>query len=144
MRITAKVWSRAGDHRVEVDTEGRARAVAIPAKAGARGSDVNGGELLFAALATCYCNDVYREAAREGIDVRAIEVEVSGEFGRPGEPARNIEYRARVDAVGSSEDAVRRLLVHTDTVAEIQNTLRAGVGVRLTNVDVRVTPPGAS
>ncbi|HEX6590351.1 MAG TPA: OsmC family protein [Longimicrobiales bacterium] len=139
MHITAKVLNHGGEHRVDVATDGRARAVAIPPKTGAPGSDVNGGELLFLALATCYCNDVYREAKRAGIDVRAVEVEVSGEFGGPGEPARNVEYRARVDAVGASEDAVRRLLEHTDTVAEIQNTLRAGVPVRLAGVDVRVT-----
>ena len=140
MRITAKVMNHDGEHRVDVATDGRARALAIPPKAGAPGSDVNGGELLFLALATCYCNDVYREAKRASIDVRAVEVEVSGDFGGPGEPARNVEYRARVDAIGASEDDVRRLLEHTDSVAEIQNTLRAGVGVRLAHVEVRVVP----
>lgn len=138
MRIAAKVENRGGDHRVEVGSDGRVRAVAIPAKQGAPGSDVNGGELLFLALATCYCNDVYREAKRAGIDVRAVSVEVSGEFGGPGESARNVEYRARVEAAGTSEAEVRRLLQHTDTVAEIQNTLRAGVPVRLAAVEVTI------
>ena len=138
MRIAAKVESRTGDHRVEVGTDGRTRTVAIPPKQGAAGSDVNGGELLFLALATCYCNDVYREARSAGIDVRAVTVEVTGEFGGPGDAARNVEYRARVEAAGASEAEVRRLLEHTDSVAEIQNTLRAGVPVRLAGVEVSV------
>ena len=142
MHILAKVANGGGAHDAAVGTDGHVRAVAIPPKTGAPGSDVNGGELLFLALATCYCNDVYREARRVGIEVRSIEVEVSGEFAGPGEPARNVEYRARVEASGASEDDVRRLLHHTDSVAEIQNTLRAGVGVRLAHVDVRVTPAG--
>ncbi len=38
---------------------GREQTLAIAAKAGAAGSSVNGGELLFLALATYYCNDLY-------------------------------------------------------------------------------------
>jgi hypothetical protein len=54
------------------------------------GSSINGGELLFAALATCFCNDRYREAAKRGVEVQDVEVEVTGTFGNPGEPARDI------------------------------------------------------
>lgn len=60
------------------------------------GSGANGGELLFLALATCYCNDIYREAAARGVEVIAVDVEVEGEFGAPGEPARNVTYRAKI------------------------------------------------
>jgi OsmC-like protein len=45
------------------------------------GSGTNGGELLFLVLATCYSNDVYREARKRGIQVESVEVEVTGEFG---------------------------------------------------------------
>jgi hypothetical protein len=43
------------------------------------GSSANGGELLCLALATCYCNDVYREAKKRGIGenpASAINAEV--------------------------------------------------------------------
>jgi dienelactone hydrolase len=39
------------------------------------GSSANGGELLFLVLATCYCNDVYREAAKRGIRAESAEVQ---------------------------------------------------------------------
>jgi organic hydroperoxide reductase OsmC/OhrA len=44
------------------------------------GSSINGGELLFAALATCFCNDLYREAAQRGINVQDVDVEVTETF----------------------------------------------------------------
>ena len=92
--------------------------------------------MLFLALATCYCNDVYREAAALGIDVRGVEVE--GEFGGVGEPATRVSYRARATVAGASAEDARRLLERTDKVAEVQNTLRAGVPVRLRTVDVEI------
>jgi organic hydroperoxide reductase OsmC/OhrA len=106
------------------------QSIAIAPKTAGRGSSVNGGELLFAAPATCFCNDLYREAAKRGIEVKDVNVEVTGTFGNPGEPARNINYRVRVDAdvpQGTIDDLIRT----TDTVTEIQNTLRAGCAVRL-------------
>jgi uncharacterized OsmC-like protein len=99
------------------------------------GSGVNGRELLFLALATCYCNDIYREAAKRGIKVEGVEVEVDGKFGAEGEPARNVTYRAKVMAA-ASEEAVRDLMQPTDTLAEIQNTLRAGIPVTFSQVEV--------
>jgi len=43
---------------------------------------LNGGELLFLALATCYCNDIYHGARDRRLDVQSEEVEVTAEFGR--------------------------------------------------------------
>lgn len=105
------------------------REVAIPPKSEGQGSSVNGGELLFLALATCYCNDVYREAKKRGIRVDRVEVEVEGEFGKEGDPAESIEYRARVSA-DAPREKILDLMKHTDTVAEIQNTLRRSTHVR--------------
>ena len=80
------------------------------------------------ALATCYCNDLYREAARLQINIDSVEVEASADFEGVGLAATNIRYSAKV--VSSSSDAdVDRLLRETDAVAEIHNTLRAGVAV---------------
>jgi organic hydroperoxide reductase OsmC/OhrA len=138
MNIRARVQNQEGAHRVTLTTDGTARTIEIPPKPSGLGSSASGGELLFLALATCYCNDLYREAERAGITVERVEVEVAGAFGGVGEPARNVTYRARVVARGSSEEEVRRLLEHTDEVAEVQNTLRAGVAVRMTDLEVEI------
>jgi organic hydroperoxide reductase OsmC/OhrA len=82
------------------------------------------------ALATCYCNDLYREAARLGVSVESVEVEASAEFEGVGLAATNIRYRARVVSTASDAD-VAKLLRETDAVAEIHNTVRAGVAVTL-------------
>ncbi len=138
MNIRARVENRNGVHRVALSTNGVGHTIEIPPKPDGFGSSANGGELLFLALATCYCNDVYREAARAGITVESVGVEVEGEFGGVGEPARNVTYRARVVARDSTETEVRRLLRHTDSVAEVQNTLRVGVDVQLADLEVEV------
>lgn len=129
MQIEASVRSFAAGHEVQVSTDGRRSAVAIDGRPGG-GSALNGGELLCAALATCYCNDVYREAARRGIAVRAVTVDVAAEFGARGEPARWITYTARVESDAPAAE-IEALLRETDAVAEVQNTLRAGIAVEL-------------
>ena len=136
MEITARLSSRAGQHSVAVATNGREQVLTIPPKSEGLGSAVNGGELLFLALATCYCNDIYREAGKLGIEVVSVHVEVRGEFGGPGDPARRIAYNAAVDAK-ASRDEILHLMRHTDTVAEIHNTLRAGAGVFLAQCEAR-------
>ena len=93
MKISAWVENARGEHRATIETNGQEKQLPIAAKAEGCGSAVNGGELLFLALATCYCNDIYREAAKRGLSVNRVSVDVNGEFGGPGEPARNIEYR---------------------------------------------------
>jgi hypothetical protein len=82
------------------------------------------------ALATCFCYDLYREAAKRNLSVRRVDVEVTGPFGQPGEPAQDISYRARVDAEASQSD-IDELIRATDTVAEVQNAIRRGCSVRL-------------
>ncbi len=140
MRITVRVHNGDGRNDVSLDTEGRQSALLIPAKATGLGSSVNGGELLFLALATCYCNDIYREAAKRGIRVEQVEVEVEGEFGGEGEPARAVTYRARLTG-NASQDELRELARITDGVAEIHNTLRGSTPVVLSQVEVRSTAP---
>jgi uncharacterized OsmC-like protein len=135
MKISAQVQNSEGSHSVILTTGEAAHSIVIPPKTEGLGSSANGGELLFLALATCYCNDVYREAARKNISVVQVEVVVEGEFGAVGEPARNVAYRVRVKA-NASESEVRELLEHTDTVAEIQNTLRIATPVVLSEITV--------
>ena len=135
MKISAHVENSQNQHQVTLTTNGNSHSIAIPPKSSGLGSSANGGELLFLALATCYCNDIYREAAKRNIQVDKVDVEVNGDFGAEGEPATNVTYKAKVHAKGS-EDEIRALMEHTDTVAEIQNTLRAGTDVKLCEIEI--------
>jgi organic hydroperoxide reductase OsmC/OhrA len=139
VKIRAQVTNHSGQHEVQLQTGEHRQSLTVPAKPSG-GSGVNGGEFLFLALATCYCNDIYREAAARGIQVAAVEVEVDGEFGGPGEPARGVHYRARVQAEASQQE-ILDLMRHTDTVAEIQNTLRRAIPVELANLQPVSTQP---
>lgn len=135
MKISAKVQNSAGQHHVTLRTNDNVHSLTIPPKPAGFGSSANGAELLFLALATCYCNDLYREAAKRGLVVEQVEVEVEGEFGAEGEPTRNVSYRAKV-AAQASEAQIRELMSHTDRVAEIQNTLRRGTLVTLDDIEI--------
>ncbi len=130
MKIAACLSNSASGHTVEVETEGRKQPIPIAPKSVGRGSSINGGELLFAALATCFCNDLYREAAKRSIDVEEVTVNVTGTFGNPGEPARDISYRVQVRA-DAAQAEIDDLIRATDAATEIQNTLRTGCAVRL-------------
>lgn len=131
MRITATVCNSGDSHAVAVATGGSLKNLSVPAKATGGGSAVNGGEFLMLALATCYCNDLYREALRLGLQVHGVEVEASADFLGVGLAASNVSYRAKVT---SPEPAARiqQLLRETDAVAEVHNTLRAPTAVNLT------------
>jgi len=135
MKISARIVSQKEEHRVLLATGEHEHSLAIPPKPDGFGSSANGGELLFLALATCYCNDLYREAKKRGIVIRRVEVEVAGEFGGEGEPARNITYRASL-ASNAPREAVVELMMHTDSVAEVHNTLRRSLPVTLSKCEV--------
>jgi uncharacterized OsmC-like protein len=132
MEISATVVSSASAHAATVRTGMVSQSLAVPAKATGPGSAVNGGEFLMLALATCYCNDLYREAARLHIPIEGAEVEATAEFSGAGLAATNIRYRAVVKSSANAE-AIARLLRETDAVAEVHNTVRAGVPVELLN-----------
>lgn len=130
MQITAIVTNSGAGHDVIVRTGNTAQVVSVPPKNVGKGSGINGGEFLMLALATCYCNDLYREAERLAIPIEGVEVEASAEFPGIGLAATNITYRATVSSPASSA-AVAQLLRETDAVAEVHNTVRAGVPVEL-------------
>jgi organic hydroperoxide reductase OsmC/OhrA len=134
VQIRARVENSFEEHRTTLSTNGNVHSIDIPPRATGYGSSANGGELLFLALATCYCNDIYREAEKRGIQVERVEVDVEGNFGEPGQPAENVTYRARVVAHASEAD-IRELMQHTDTLAEIQNTLRVETAVTLEAIE---------
>ena len=130
MEISATVRNGADEHAVTVRTGTARQSLPIAAKTAGRGSAVNGGEFLMLALATCYCNDLYREAERLGLSIERVEVEASADFGGVGLAATNIRYRATV-ASTAPDSAIADLLRRTDAVAEVHNTLRRGVPVTL-------------
>ena len=57
-------------------------------------------------------------------------MEVEGDFEAQRKPASNIVYRAKIIA-DASEERIHELMLHIDSVAEIQNTLRLGTPVKL-------------
>lgn len=130
MQIAAVVRNAGASHDVSVTTASQSRRIAVPAKDLGRGSAVNGGEFLMLALATCFCNDLYREAARLGIAVDAVEVEAKADFEGVGLAATNIRYRTRIESPAPAAD-IAALLRETDAVAEIHNTVRCGASVEL-------------
>jgi organic hydroperoxide reductase OsmC/OhrA len=125
MEISAKITNSKGRHVVTVSTAGREQTLAVAPKAAGGGSAVNGGEFLLLALATCYCNDLYREAERLGIAIDGVEVEASATFPGVGLAATDIRYGARVSSTASAKE-IERLLAETDAVAEVHNTIRSG------------------
>ncbi|MDJ1473616.1 OsmC family protein [Xanthocytophaga flava] len=131
MIISATIRNSNQENDITVSTNTNTKEVSIPGKADGRGSSVNGGELLFLALATCFCNDVYREASRREMQIELVEVTVSGEFGKEGEAGSNITYTAIIQSSNSSAEQIKDLILHVDKVAEIHNTLRKGVSVSL-------------
>jgi organic hydroperoxide reductase OsmC/OhrA len=134
VKIRARVENSFGVHHTTLTTNDNSHSIAIPPRESGFGSSANGGELLFLALATWYCNDIYREAAKQGIEVERVEVEVEGQFGAAGEPARDVTYRARVVA-HATEAAIQQLMRQTDSLAEIQNTLRVPTTVALEQIE---------
>lgn len=130
MLMSATIKSRFNQHEIEVQTNDAVKEINIAAKSTGFGSSVNGGELLLLSLATCFCNDIYREAAKRDIAVTGVEVEVTGEFGAEGDPGMNFRYKAKI-ASDAPEHQIDALIAHTDQVAEIHNTLRKGLSITL-------------
>jgi uncharacterized OsmC-like protein len=128
MTINATIQNSFNQNNITVETDGNTKLISIPSKATGFGSAVNGGELLFLSLATCFCNDLYREAPRRGINIHSVKVTVNGEFGKEGEPAIRINYNADVES-DSSKAKVDELIAYVDSIAEIHNTLRKGIAV---------------
>jgi organic hydroperoxide reductase OsmC/OhrA len=132
--ISATVDNRLNHHGVVLTTGGNDHAIDVPPRSSGYGSTANGGELLCLALATCYCNDIYREAAKRSIEVVEVKVTANAEFASEGMPASRVAYHASVRA-RATERAIRDLIVHTDRVAEVQNTVRLGIPVVLESFD---------
>jgi len=106
-----------------------------PTSAGGRGLGFNGGQLLYAAIAGCYSNDLYREAATIGISLSRVAITVDGDFPKRGEPSTPISVNIEVEG-DAPEARLRELVQLVDTIAEIPNSIRGATPVELRNVQV--------
>jgi len=106
-----------------------------PTSAGGRGLGFNGGQLLYAAIAGCYSNDLYREAAMIGISLSRVAITVDGDFPKRGEPSTPISVNIEVEG-DAPEARLRELVQLVDTIAEIPNSIRGATPVELRNVQV--------
>jgi uncharacterized OsmC-like protein len=131
MKISASIKSTFNHQETVVQTNESATTMQISTKSSGFGSSINGGELLLLSLATCFCNDIYREAGRRNITVSGVEVLVTGEFGAEGEPGSNFTYKANVISEAPPAE-IEELIRYTDRIAEVHNTLRKGLSITLT------------
>jgi len=133
MRSVARIHNSEGKHAADVSAGKHAASISIASKLSGFGSSVSGAELLMLAMATCFCNDIYREALQMNIEVVSVDVECSGDFPAEGAPATSVKYSASITA-RAPEEQIRELAMRTDREAEVQNTVRAGIPVELTEV----------
>jgi putative redox protein len=102
-------------------------------ESGGLGLGFNGGELLLLAIGGCYSNDVFREAAKRGLNVRNVQVTVNADWAGDPVRAQNVSFSVMVEADATQAEIVE-LVRHTDRVAEIPNSLRLGTEVKLADV----------
>jgi putative redox protein len=112
-----------------------------PAGAGGGGLGFNGGQLLYASIAGCYSNDLYREAGTLGITLRRVSITVDGDFPKRGERSTPISVDIEVEGDGPAA-AIRELIELVDGIAEIPNSIRGTTPVELRTVRVGSTEEG--
>jgi uncharacterized OsmC-like protein len=130
MKVTASVKNSFNCHEVVVATNQVQKSISIPSRPSGYGSSLNGAELLLLSIATCYCNDIYREAAKRNLVVRSVQVECYGEFGSDGQPGTKFSYRPVIES-DEPPESIRELVAATDEIAEIHKTLRQGIEIKL-------------
>lgn len=130
MKVSAIIKNELNKNEIVVTTNTDSKSVSIAPKSSGFGSSVNGAELLLLSLATCYCNDIYREAAKRNIEVTEVTVEFFGEFGAEGEPGKNFRYKPVIKSNATAEQ-LNDLVIYTDSIAEIHKTLRQGLAITL-------------
>jgi uncharacterized OsmC-like protein len=101
---------------------------------GGQGVGFTGGELLLLALGACYTNDVFREAAKRGLEVLGVRVVVECDWEGDPPRAQHVRFSTRVEAE-ADEDEIMELMRYVDEIAEVHNSLRHGVQVELTEAE---------
>ena len=101
-----------------------------PAASGGGGLGFNGGQLLYMAIAACWSNDLYREAATMDIELDGVEVTVDGDFPARGSGSTPISVNVVVRS-SAPEDRVRELIAEVEQLAEIPRAIREGPEITL-------------
>lgn len=131
MLVSAIIKSKINLQSTSVQTNDSVKEIQIDPHTSGFGSSINGGELLLLSIATCFCNDIYREAAKRNIFISSVDVFVTGEFEAEGEPGKNFKYKTDIISDASPTE-IEDLIKYTDKIAEIHNTLRKGITITLT------------
>jgi uncharacterized OsmC-like protein len=105
---------------------------------GGDGSAPSPGWLLRAALATCDATVIAMEAARRGIELTTLEVEVEsdsddrGLFGIDGIPPGPVVVRTkvRIGAEGADEAAIREVLRAAEANSPVADAIRRAIDIR--------------
>jgi len=92
-------------------------------------TDFTGGHLLHLAAAGCVLNDLYREAAALGLELKGVRVTAAGGFDTATWQSTGIGYSVEVSADAPAGE-IAHLLEVVDQVAEIPQAIRAGAPVR--------------
>lgn len=101
-----------------------------PVAGGGRGLGFNGGQLLYAAIAACFSNDLYREAATLGIQLTKVALTVDGDFPARGMPSTPITVALEVEG-DAPESELGALVDLVDRIAEIPNSIRSTTPVTI-------------
>jgi putative redox protein len=101
-----------------------------PAAAGGGGLGFSGGQLLYMAIAACWSNDLYREAATMGVDLDGVEITVDGDFPARGSGSTTITVEVVVRS-SAPEERVRELIAEVERVAEIPRAIRDATPIEL-------------
>jgi uncharacterized OsmC-like protein len=127
--------------RVEVDGPSSERlATDMPGGVGGRGEEPSPGWLFRAAIASCVASTIGMEAAREGVTLAALEVEVDSESDDRGVlgmaedvPAGPLSTRIRVRAraTGGAGEALRRVLERGTARCPVFDATKRAVEVSL-------------
>ena len=98
-------------------------------------TEFTGGHLLHLAVAGCVHNDLFREAATQGVTLTHVQVRADGAF--HGDPCETtgIGYTIHVEGE-ASQSALDALVAHVERIAEVPSAIRLGGEVRLTSANV--------
>lgn len=92
-------------------------------------ADFTGGHLLHLAAVGCVLNDVYREAAALGIELKGVRVTAAGGFDTATWQSTGVGYSVELSSDTPAEQ-LAHLLEVVDEAAEIPRAIRAGATVQ--------------
>lgn len=99
-------------------------------------------QLIGLAVAGCYANTVLAEAAERGIWIRGLDVDAEVEWTDHPPRTRDVTVRVRIET-DAGEPAVLELVEHADRVSRVGHSIRFGIPLRVADLRVTATPPGA-